>query len=158
MPASHEPPDHKVSRPAVFYWLPLLGIVVIAYAALLYTVGPSEVWKTLDQPLFAISLSADRRIQFSVHDGFIILIFVLLFAEVAKAAIYELRALMNHFLSLALTVFCVYCLLNLEGFGTITFFYITVAAAFDVLAGVYITFRAKPEHEPHIKVKVSRGH
>jgi len=79
--------------------------------------------------------------------GFLVLFgLVMLFIEVVKATRTTSNELINHGLSMIVFVATLIEFIVLKGFGTMTFFFLTVMTLFDVVAGYTISIVAA-EHD-----------
>jgi hypothetical protein len=136
---------------------PMILIAVIAYNILVFTsgaVGQHDIAALLDQG-FSLALFSGDSWKISLGDGFVAGALALLFVEIIKAAGTTHREIINHGLSMLTFVAAVVEFLVLKGFGTSTFFLITVMCLFDVVAGYTISIVAAKRdlsmapHEPH---------
>lgn len=151
------PSSTESSHPHILYVTPFLAFAALAYAAVAVVVGTDRISSVLEQPVVSLALTSHAPIRILVKDAFILGVFGLLFCEIWKSALNENRAILNHILSVLVAGACLYAFLVYAAFDTMTFLYITLAAAFDVIAGIYITWRSKPLHEPDPVFVFRRG-
>lgn len=78
----------------------------------------------------------------TLGDGFVLLGFVFLFAEVIKAVASQVRAILNHALSVLIFILALAEFILLRGFSTSAFFFLTVMTLFDAVAGYAISMVA----------------
>jgi hypothetical protein len=94
---------------------------------------------------FSISLYSGDQWAISLSDIFLVLTLILLFVETGKALRSATRGTVNHLLAIATFLGALAEFVILKGFGTSTFFLITVMALFDVVAGYAFARMAQPE-------------
>jgi hypothetical protein len=77
--------------------------------------------------------------KISVGDGLVMLALVLLFVEIIKATRTSRREILNHALSTLILAGALAEFLVVKGFGTSSFFLITLMCLFDVVAGYTVS-------------------
>ena len=141
-------------RASILYLFPFIAIAALIYVGVVQSYGPAAIAHKLDERMFELAIAPGETTVFLARDAFLLLIFVLLACEVWKAAIFEVRAVVNHMLSLVVVLGCFFALFRLQGYDTPTFLFIVVAAVFDVVVGLYVTLRARPLNERPIRLEV----
>ena len=91
---------------------------------------------------FPVTVVSGDVWKISVSDALIALSLVLLFIEIIKATRTSRREILNHALSTLTLMGAVAEFAVLKGFGTSTFFLITLMVLLDVLAGFIVTIVA----------------
>jgi hypothetical protein len=136
---------------------PMILIVVVAYNVLVFgsgAVGQHDIAAMLKSGVSLALFSGDSW-KITLGDGFVMGALLLLFVEIIKAAGNSHREIINHGLSMLTFIGAVVEFLVLKGFGTSTFFLITLMCLFDVVAGYTISIVAAKRdfsmapHEPH---------
>lgn len=134
---------------------PMIGIAALVYAGIAYQYGADGVFDILGMYLADIEILGRSFGPFHVSDAFMLATFVLLFWETLKAReqVGEEEqvgaAMSNHLLSIVVLVGCLFALVMAPGFSTPTFIFISLAALFDVVAGLLITAASK-EKQPDV--------
>ena len=115
---------------------PLLVLVLAAYNALVFftQLTPSSA-------LFAIALPSKDALGFTLGGLLLVFGLLLLYAEIVKATRTSAVAVVDHVLSMAVFIVALLELLLLKGFGTLTFFLITLMTFIDVIAGFTVTIQ-----------------
>jgi len=119
---------------------PMILIAVVAYNVIILggmAAGQSAA-ALLDSNLSLTMFSGDAW-RISVGDGLLTLALAMLFVETVKAANSTHREILNHALSMLTFVAALVEFIVLKGFGTSTFFLITMMCLFDVVAGYTIS-------------------
>lgn len=122
---------------------PMILIAVLIYNVLVLGGGaagsdaPSLLGKN-----FAITLFSGDDWRVSVGDLLVLLGFGLLFVEVIRATRATQREIVNHALSMLTFVAALVEFIVLKGFGTSSFFFLTMMCLFDVVAGYTISIMA----------------
>ena len=93
-----------------------------------------------------ITMFSGDQWKFSFGDFLILVTFVFLFVEIVKATRTTKHEIINHGLSLLTFIVALVEFIVLKGFATTPFFFITVMALFDVVAGYTISIVAA-EHD-----------
>lgn len=94
----------------------------------------------------AITMFSGDQWKFSFGDFLVLVTFALLFVEIVKATRTTKHEIINHGLSLLTFIVALVEFIVLKGFATTPFFFITVMALFDVVAGYTISIIAA-EHD-----------
>jgi hypothetical protein len=115
---------------------PLLILVLAAYNAVVFFTK-----LTSESALFAIALPSKDALAVSLGGVLLVLGLLLLYVEIVKATRTSTVAVVDHVLSMAVFVAALLELLLLKGFGTITFFLITLMTFIDVIAGFTVTIQ-----------------
>ncbi|HWU56883.1 MAG TPA: hypothetical protein VN175_15335 [Rhizomicrobium sp.] len=119
---------------------PKMLIAVLAYNALIF--GGSAMGYAAD---IVLALNVPVRVvsgdvwKISLGDGLVSLALVLLFIEIIKATRTSRREILNHALSTLILAGALAEFLVVKGFGTSTFFLITLMCLFDVVAGYTVS-------------------
>lgn len=95
---------------------------------------------------FVITMFSGDQWRFSFGDFLVLVTFALLFVEIVKATRTTKHEIINHGLSLLTFIVALIEFIVLKGFATTPFFFITVMALFDVVAGYTISIIAA-EHD-----------
>jgi hypothetical protein len=136
---------------------PMILIAVIAYNLVVFgggAAGQKDMTTLLNQG-FTIGMFSGDAWKVSLGDIFLIGALALLFVEIIKAAGTTHREIINHRLSMLTFVVALVEFIMLKGFGTSTFFLITIMCLFDVVAGYTISLVAAKRdlsmapHEAH---------
>ena len=130
--------------------LPMILIAVAIYNVLVFggmAAGQHDVAGLLAQK-FSVPLYSGDQWAISISDIFLALTLVLLFFETVKALRSATRGTVNHILAIATFLGAFAEFITLKGFGTSTFFLITIIALFDVVAGYAFARMAQPEPSP----------
>lgn len=115
---------------------PLLILVLAAYNAIVFFTK-----LTTESAVFAIALPSKDALAVSLGGVLLVLGLLLLYVEIVKATRTSTVAVVDHVLSMAVFVAALLELLLLKGFGTITFFLITLMTFIDVIAGFTVTIQ-----------------
>ncbi|HEU0161417.1 MAG TPA: hypothetical protein VFQ69_03350 [Rhizomicrobium sp.] len=119
---------------------PMILIAVVAYNVIVLggmAAGQSAT-ALLDSNLSLTMFSGDAW-RISTGDGLLTLALAMLFVETVKAANSTHREILNHAMSMLTFVAALVEFIVLKGFGTSTFFLITMMCLFDVVAGYTIS-------------------
>ena len=122
---------------------PKMLIAVLAYNVLIFGGGAMghAADRLLAQNIPVTVVSGDVW-KISLGDGLVALSLVLLFVEIIKATRTSRREILNHALSTLTLMGAVAEFAVVKGFGTSTFFLITLMCLFDVVAGYTISIVA----------------
>ena len=119
---------------------PKMLIAVLVYNALIF--GGGAMGRAADtllaQHVSVMVVSGDLW-KISVGDGLVALALLLLFIEIIKATRTSRREILNHALSTLILMGAVAEFMVVKGFGTSTFFLITLMCLFDVVAGYTVS-------------------
>jgi hypothetical protein len=115
---------------------PLLILVLAAYNAVVFFTK-----LTTESAVFAIALPSKDALAVSLGGLFVALGLLLLYVEIVKATRTSTVAVVDHVLSMAVFVVALLEFLLLKGFGTLTFFLITLMTFIDVIAGFTVTIQ-----------------
>lgn len=115
---------------------PLLILILAAYNAVVYFTK-----LTTESAVFAIALPSKDALAVSLGGLFVALGLLLLYVEIVKATRTSTVAVVDHVLSMAVFVVALLEFLLLKGFGTLTFFLITLMTFIDVIAGFTVTIQ-----------------
>jgi hypothetical protein len=124
-----------------FKAVPLIVIALIAYNALVLLGGDAPPDDILRAHVFEIAMIHETRWVFRSGDVVLLLVLVLLFVELLKATYTATPSLVNHALSMLVFVVCLIEFLMVKQAASSVFFFITVAALIDVVAGYTISVR-----------------
>jgi hypothetical protein len=115
---------------------PLLILVLAAYNAVVFFTT-----LTTESAVFAIALPSKDALAVSLGGLLVALGLLLLYVEIVKATRTSTVAVVDHVLSMAVFVAALLEFLLLKGFGTLTFFLITLMTFIDVIAGFTVTIQ-----------------
>jgi len=115
---------------------PLLILILAAYNAVVYFTK-----LTTESAVFAIALPSKDALAVSLGGLLVVLGLLLLYVEIVKATRTSTVAVVDHVLSMAVFVAALLEFLLLKGFGTLTFFLITLMTFIDVIAGFTVTIQ-----------------
>jgi len=124
--------------------IPLIAIAFILYNVIVLLGGNHPPNEVLAKPIFAIPmLHSDTTVKwvFTWGDFLILLVLVLLFVELLKATYTSTASLLDHGLSMIVFIVCLIEFLLVRQAATSVFFFITLAAMIDVVAGYTIGIR-----------------
>ena len=96
----------------------------------------------MDSVVFSVPMPSGSKWSLTYGDIFVVIGLMLLFIELIRSTAHDGSAIANHALSLAVMVLCIIEFVVLKGFATSTFFFITLMALIDVVAGFVISIRA----------------
>jgi hypothetical protein len=122
---------------------PMILVAVLAYNLLVFggMAAGHDVTALLAQAVNIKVVSGDLW-KITASDGFVALALLLLFIETVKATRTEHREIFNHGLSLLTFIGALVEFIVLKGFGTSSFFFLTMMCLFDVVAGYTISIMA----------------
>ena len=128
--------------------VPLLIIPVIFYNCIALATGgptpdaPMPIDNALQAKLFSMGMLSGGAWSFRLQDVVMLLAFIALFVELLKATNTRAESLVNHGLSIALLLVCMFEFIVFRDFASSVFFLLTVACLLDVIAGFVITIVA----------------
>ncbi len=129
---------------------PLLLLPVILYNLIAFGGGAvlhNDVQDMLSfNHALTITMFSGDPWKFSFGDFLILLALLLLFVEIVKATRTTKHEIINHGLSLLTFIVALIEFIAVKGFATTPFFFITIMALFDVVAGYTISIVAA-EHD-----------
>lgn len=124
--------------------VPLLVFPLILYNFVVLTGiaprGDVDVWML--SSIFTISMFSGDAWGVSFADIFMGLSLLLLFVEIVKSTRTDAMSIVNHGLSMLLSVVCVIQFLTVQGFSNSVFFMLTLMTVLDVVAGFTVTIVA----------------
>ena len=140
----------------MFQFFPLLLLVVIAYNIVALVGAPlfgtnlqldtgEMVFSTqalMEEKLFSLPMLSKSEWVLTYGDIFVVVALILLFIELIRSTSIGNSAITNHALSLGVLVICIVEFVVVKGFATSTFFFFSVMALIDVVAGFIISIRA----------------
>lgn len=123
--------------------LPLIGIMIIVYNILAFGggfvgIGDGGMAAFLSSEWLRVNLVNDTWI-FTPGDLIVTLTLFALFLEIIKATQTNHISIINHGLSMLVFVVALIEFIVLKGFATSTFFFITMMALVDVMAGFTVS-------------------
>ncbi len=122
--------------------IPLLVLAVIIYNVIVLFGGDASPTDVLKEKVFGIMLPNGKYPwEFSKGDLIILLTLLLMFFELLKATYTSTTQLVDHGLSMMVFIVCLIEFLMVGVAQTSTFFFVTVAALIDVIAGYTISVR-----------------
>ncbi|MGI9383337.1 MAG: hypothetical protein ACR2PO_09290 [Methyloligellaceae bacterium] len=116
--------------------LPWIALSLIAYIVLVFTGTP------FDSVILQLPMISGAVWTFVVGDALITLTLGLLFLEILKATRTGGNSLVDHGLSTVVFIICIILFLVYPPAATSLFFFITLIALIDVIAGFSVTIRA----------------
>lgn len=130
----------------IFNIFPLLLIPVIIYVVMTFgaesAVGPDGAAgfaRNLDAQVIELSMASGVKWVLSIGDLLLLFAIVILFVEIIKSASSGTATILNHGLSMGVFVVCFISFLLVKSFATSTFFFLTMMALIDVLAGFTVS-------------------
>jgi len=122
--------------------IPLIAVALILYNAVVLLGGDATPNEILSSRLFEISMLHHNTVWvFTWGDLLILVVLVLLFVELLKATYTTTASLLDHGLSMIVFVVCLVEFLLVPQAASSVFFFITMAALIDVVAGYTIGIR-----------------
>jgi len=119
---------------------PKMLIAVLIYNVLIFSGGAmGHAADALLAQNFPVTVFSGDVWKISLSDGLVALSLVLLFIEIIKATRTSRREILNHALSTLTLMAAVAEFIAVKGFGTSTFFLITLMCLFDVVAGYTVS-------------------
>ncbi len=129
---------------------PLLIIPIAVYNILAFTAGgqtlDAETGQMINnaaifmqKPLLSMGLISGANWVMARGDLIVIFGLVFLFLEIVRSTRSDATSIVNHGLSMAVLLFCLIEFIVLPGFATSTFFFLTMMALLDVVAGFTIS-------------------
>ncbi|MGH1351729.1 MAG: hypothetical protein ACRBBN_13130 [Methyloligellaceae bacterium] len=125
--------------------LPWIMVSFLFYNGIVVYAGfeKSEIANILDKTeLFSISLISGESFTVTVGTFVLITALVALFVEILKATQTRSLAILDHGLSVVVFIVCLIEFLTVRGAATSVFFFITLLALIDVVAGFSVGIRA----------------
>jgi len=124
--------------------IPLLVFPLILYNFIVLTgIAPAasaDAWLT--GTVFTINMFSGDAWHVSFADVFMGLSLMLLFVEIVKSTRTDAMSIINHGLSMLLSVVCIIQFITVAGFSNSTFFMLTLMTILDVIAGFTVTIVA----------------
>jgi hypothetical protein len=122
--------------------IPLLVFPLILYNFVELT-GIAEKGGTwLIEPIFTVGMFSGDAWGVSFSDVFTSLSLLLLFVEIVKSTRTDAMSIINHGLSMLLSMVCIIQFITMQGFSNSVFFMLTLMTVLDVVAGFTITIVA----------------
>ena len=130
----------------VFNVFPLLLLPVVIYIFMSFSasgaIGPegaAPFAANLDAQVLGLSMASGVRWVLSVGDLLLLFAIIVLFVEIIKSASSGTATIINHGLSMGVFLVCFIAFLLFKNFATSTFFFLTMMALIDVLAGFTVS-------------------
>lgn len=117
--------------------LPWIVLSIIAYNAIVFATGMS-----FDAIIFEVPMLSGAVWAFKLEDLIMAGTLFLLFVEILKATRTGGNSLIDHGLSTVVFIICIIEFLVVPEAATSLFFFITIVALIDVIAGFSVTIRA----------------
>ncbi len=114
---------------------------VVAFSETLSGAG-NEVGEIFESELFTLNLLSGQPWQFTLGDLVLVTALIALFVEILKATQTRSLAILDHGLSVVVFIICLLEFLMVKEAGTSLFFFITLLALIDVVAGFSVGIRA----------------
>ncbi len=124
--------------------VPLLVFPLILYNIVVFTAaGPSgDVDHWMTDAIFRVGMFSGDVWDVSFADIFMGLSLLLLFVEIVKSTRTDAMSIINHGLSMLLSVVCIIQFITMAGFSNSVFFMLTLMTIVDVIAGFTVTIVA----------------
>ena len=124
--------------------IPLLVFPLILYNFVVLTgvATHGDVANWMHGPIFSVSMFSGDAWGVSFADIFMGLSLMLLFVEIVKSTRTDAMSIINHGLSMLLSVVCVIQFITVQGFSNSVFFMLTLMTIVDVIAGFTVTIVA----------------
>lgn len=123
--------------------VPLLVFPLVFYNLVVLTgIAPAPVGDWMTQAIFRVGMFSGDSWGVSFADVFTGLSLLLLFVEIVKATRTDAMSIVNHGLSMMLSVVCIIQFVTISGFSNSVFFLLTLMTVLDVVAGFTITIVA----------------
>lgn len=124
--------------------LPWIVLALIAYNIVAFVMGeppanPSDVFQ---KELFSLPMISKETWIFRLGDLIMVIALIALFVEILKATRTRALALLDHGLSIIVFIVCIVEFLIVPEATTSLFFFITLIALIDVVAGFSVGIRA----------------
>ncbi|MHA7901478.1 MAG: hypothetical protein ACX94B_16575 [Henriciella sp.] len=132
-------------------WLTITPFMVIPVSLYLliaiFSPGTSDssapaIMTRLDSTIFAMPMISGSTWSFRLGDLIMLLGLFTLAIEIVKSTSTKSTAIANHAVSIGLMVVCLIFFLAFSSFSTSVFFFLTMMAVLDVLAGVMVSIVA----------------
>lgn len=124
--------------------IPLLVFPLILYNFVVLTgIAPRDsagIW--MQSPIFTVGMFSGDAWGVSFADVFMGLSLLLLFVEIVKSTRTDAMSIINHGLSMLLSVVCIIQFITMAGFSNSVFFMLTLMTILDVVAGFTVTIVA----------------
>ena len=117
--------------------LPWIVLSLIAYNVIVFVTGTP-----FDSVILQLPMISGAQWTFLLGDALLTLTLVLLFLEILKATRTGGNSLVDHGLSTIVFIVCIIEFLIIPEAATSLFFFITIIALIDVVAGFSVTIRA----------------
>jgi hypothetical protein len=121
----------------MFLSVPFIILSVIAYNAIVFMTGTP-----FTTPIFEVPMLSGALWVFTLSDLVVAGTLFLLFIEILKATRTSGNSLIDHALSTIVFIICIIEFLVVPEAATSLFFFITLIALIDVIAGFSVTIRA----------------
>ena len=124
--------------------IPLLVFPLILYNFVVLTgvATPGNVGGWMASPIFTVGMFSGDAWGVSFADVFMGLSLLLLFVEIVKSTRTDAMSIINHGLSMLLTVVCIIQFITMQGFSNSVFFMLALMTVLDVIAGFTVTIVA----------------
>jgi hypothetical protein len=124
--------------------IPLLVFPLILYNFVVLTgIAPSgAVDSWMHSPIFTVGMFSGDAWGVSFADVFMGLSLLLLFVEIVKSTRTDAMSIINHGLSMLLSVVCIIQFITMLGFSNSVFFMLMLMTILDVIAGFTVTIVA----------------
>ncbi len=124
------PPRGNSIMRTLFWQVPLLGIVAVAY---LITAALAE--SSITKTVFSLPMPSGHVWSLLVSDIFLVFGLILLYMEIVKSTRTTRGAILDHALSMLVMIGCILLFLLVAKAGSSTFFLITMMTVIDVISG-----------------------
>ena len=124
--------------------IPLLVFPLLIYNFVIMTGWAPRIGTSgwLHDPIFTVSMFSGDAWGVSFADVFMGASLLLLFVEIVKATRTDAMSIINHGLSMLLSVVCIIQFVTVQGFSNSVFFMLTLMTILDVVAGFTVTIVA----------------
>ncbi len=117
--------------------LPWIVLSLIAYNVIVFATN-----MPFDTVIFQVPMISKEVWSFELGDALLTLTLILLFVEILKATRTGGNSLVDHGLSIVVFIVCIIEFLTIPEAAKSLFFFITIIALIDVVAGFSVTIRA----------------
>ncbi len=124
--------------------IPLLVFPLVLYNFVVLTgiATPGNVASWMASPIFTVGMFSGDAWGVSFADVFMGLSLLLLFVEIVKSTRTDAMSIINHGLSMLLSVVCIIQFITMLGFSNSVFFMLMLMTVLDVIAGFTVTIVA----------------
>lgn len=125
--------------------LPWIVLALIAYNVIVFLFGsapPAEATEIFQTEMFSLSMLSGASWTFRVGDIVLMIALFALFIEILKSTRTQPLAILDHGLSMVIFIICLIEFLIVPEAASSLFFFVTLIALIDVVAGFSVGMRA----------------